>query len=422
MLTFNKSTRDVKTNRYWIPDFSKRFDGREAIARDLADAIRESVAAKTTASGNTSLLLSGGMDSRVVLGGFPSDDLPKCITVGGTQNNEVDVARALAAVVGAEHYFVQRPPNHYPSILTESTLIGGGMYSFQHGHFFGLDIPETDLILHGHGFDYFFQGMYLPSRRRRVFGRPTHAWALATIGSDLVGQYMSEAKYRLKGVDSSSLALPALVAEAKDRLRADLDSVLEPVAGSTSDLYDKWDYLTTSAPGRHYTYLNLLSAGSLAEQRSIAFDNDILDMYYSTPVNIRHGTTLLAETIRNLNPGLLAVRNANTNLRPDLSPMKLTISSWTRGASRRVGLGGSVRSAPAVEDRSWPDSAEIIRQSHSLQDRVDGLRNSPHLESLGVFDQLKLGEVIDTFHSGNGSVSPALLTLVTIDAFLATAT
>lgn len=418
VLAFSKTTGNLRLDRYWSPDFSKRHDGRTAIARDLAGAVKESVARKTADATSVSLLLSGGMDSRVVLGGFRKNDLPLCVTIGESENNEVDVARSLADAAGAKHSFVQRSSTHYADILQESTATGGGMYLFQHGHFFGLDIPETDLVLHGHGFDYFFQGMYLPSHRRRILGRPTRSWALDPIGFDLVGQYISEAKYRLKGVDSTSLLRPELVTEATDRLRADLDAVLKPVSGKTTESYDEWDYLTTGAPGRHYTYLNMLSAGSIAEQQTVAFDNDILDIYYSTPANVRHGTMLLAETTRHLNPALLEIRNANTNLRPDISPFKLTIGSWTRAAKRRIGFGGKKSADPSVNDRSWPTSDSLLRGSGSLQGRVDDLQRSGHLEALNIFDLSKVEKLAEAFQSGNSSVAATLLTVITIDTFL----
>jgi hypothetical protein len=418
VLSFSKTTGDIKLDRYWKPDFSKRHDGRAAIARDLADAVSASAARKTADVSSVALLLSGGMDSRVVLGGFNGSNLPLCITVGEAENNEVDVARSLANVAAARHTFVQRSASHYRDILPASTATGGGMYSFQHGHFFGLDFPETDLILHGHGFDYFFQGMYLPSHRRRVLGRSTRSWALDPIGFDLVGQYISDAKYRLKGVDSTSLLRRGVVTEAADRLKDDLDVVLNSMTGEAVEPYDEWDYLTTSAPSRHYTYLNLLSAGSIAEQRTVAFDNDIFDIYYSTPADIRHGTMLLAETTGFLNPSLLKVRNANTNLRPDLSPPKLTLSGWMRSAKRRIGIGGSDNADPSVSDRSWPAGDSLLRGSDSLLAQIAGLQTSGHLERLGIFDLSQVGKLTETFQSGDNSAATALLTLITIDTFL----
>ncbi|MDP6057160.1 MAG: hypothetical protein QGF24_10365 [Dehalococcoidia bacterium] len=418
LLSFNSNTGATSVDRYWIPDFSKRLDGRKAIASDLADTIRASVTVKTSDATSPSLLLSGGMDSRTALGGFPETDLPHCITIGETENNEVDVARSLANLINADHSFVQRSENHYAKVFQKAVATAGGMYSFQHGHFFDLDIPETDLILHGHGFDYFFQGMYLPSTRKKILGRPSRSYSLDTIGFDLVGEYIEQAKYRLKGINPLDLLKPDFADQATDKLRADLESVLAPTRGNTVESFDEWDYPTTSAPGRHYTYLNLLSAGSIAEQRTIAFTNDIFDIYYSTPAIVRYGTLLLAETIKHLNPRLLEIRNANTNLRPDLSPATLTLKSWTRGLKRRLGAKGSGSSDPSVEDRSWPSGAEIIRNSEELNTRISQLHDSPGLASLQVFDETKIKNLATKAREGNANTAAAILSLLTIDEFL----
>jgi hypothetical protein len=417
-LTFNKASGKISPERYWTPNFQKRHDGRSAIASDLADAIKASTNYKVADSTNPMLLLSGGMDSRVALGSFPKNNLPKCVTIGEVENNEVDVAQSLAKIAGAEHSFVKRPSTHYPDLFTKSSNAGGGMYSFQHGHFFDLPLPDTDLIFHGHGFDYFFQGMYLPTTRKTFLGRPTRSWSLDSIEYDLVGQYIDEAKYRLKGLNPSGLLLPDVMKAATERMRDDLESVLGPIRGQTSEPYDEWDYLTTSAPGRHYTYLNLLSIRSLAEQRTIAFDNDILDIFYSTPAEIRNGTQLLAETLRHLNPKLLEVRNANTNLRPDLSPMKLTLHSWNRGLKRRAGIGTSKLGDPTVADRSWPSESEMLRNSPMLMSRIEQLSDSKSIESLGIFENTKIDSIANELREGQTTRAPALLALLTIDEFI----
>jgi hypothetical protein len=418
VLSFNKSTASVTTSSYWSPNFEKRTDGRKAIASALAGAVRDSITEKTRTSKKTAMLLSGGMDSRVVLGGFPANAQPLAITVGEIENNEVDVARSLAEVSGAEHSFVQRSTSHYTDVVSEAVATGGSMFSYQHGHFFDLDLPETDLILHGHGFDYFFQGMYLPSRRRTLLGRNTRSWALEPIGFDLVGEYIDKAKYRLKGIDPLDLLKPALKEQAADRLRSDLDSVLHPVRSQIANPHDQWDYLTTSAPGRHYTYLNLLSAGSLAEQRTIAFTNSILDIYHSTPADVRHGTTLLAETLNQLNPRLLEIRNANTNLRPDRSPTRLTIDGWLRSAKRRVGISKSSAADPSANDRSWPTDAMIVRNSPELFARIEKLPGSDGIGTLDLFDESKLTDLVNTSRRGDNNAASALLSLLTIDEFL----
>jgi len=420
LIAFNKSTKTISVDRYWKPDFKKRLDHRKVIATDLADAVRRSVTTKTCQTENPSLLLSGGMDSRVVLAGFSEDKLPHCITIGRTPNNEVEVAQSLANLIGAKHSYVTRSDSHHANILTKAVTTGGGMYSFHHGHFFDLDIPQTDLILHGHGFDYFFQGMYLPASRRTFLGRPTRSFALDTIKHDLTGQYINEAKYRVKGIDFLALLRKEHVDQATDRLRADLDSVLATITNLTTDPYDKWDYLTTSAPGRHYTYLNLLSAESLAEQRTIAFTNEIMDLYYSTPTTVRHGTTLLAATIKNLNPRLLEIRNANTNMRPDLSPTRLTLESWKRGIRRRLGSNNSHSTDPSMKDRSWPSDADIVQTLVNQTTQIYNLHNSEALNSLELFDRSKIKSLATNALQGDQNSAGAVLSMITIEKFLST--
>jgi len=418
LLTINKSTGKSESKRYWLPSFEKRQEDREEIAYTLAEAVKNSIKTKTAGSSKVSLLLSGGMDSRVALGGFTGMTQPHCLTVGEFENNEVDVARSLAALTNADHSFVQRSTSHYAEVLAKAVTTGGGMYSYQHGHFFDLDIPPTDLLLHGHGFDYYFQGMYLPATRKKFLGRNTRSWSLAPIDGDVVLHYTNEAKYRLKGIDPTQLLNSEAKAEIQTRISTDLHSTLAPIEQATEDAFDKWDYLTISAPGRHYTYLNLLSAGTLAEQRTIAFTNDILDIYYSTPADVRHGTQLLSETIKALNPKLLTVRNANTNLRPDLSPTRLTIEGVLRGLKRRTGLGGRHSTDPSPEDRSWPTDAMIARGSPSIQDRISNLANSDALESLSIFDKSKIANLVENSNQGKTNGASALLSLLTIEEFL----
>lgn len=420
LLTINKSTGKSESKRYWLPSFEKLCEDREEIANALAAAVKRSIKTKTANSSKVSLLLSGGMDSRVALGGFTGNTQPHCLTVGEFENNEVKVAKSLAKLTKADHSFVQRSPSHYAEVMTKAVTTGGGMYSYQHGHFFGLDIPPTDLLLHGHGFDYYFQGMYLPATRKKFFGKIMRSWTLAPIDGDVVSHYINEAKYRLKGIDPTKLLTSTKKTEIQTKIASDLNSTLAPIQNSTQDNFDKWDYLTTSAPSRHYTYLNLLSAGTLAEQRTIAFTNDILNIYHSTPADIRHGTQLLAETIKALNPKLLTVRNANTNLRPDISPTRLMIDGVVRGLKRRTGINGRHSADPSAEDRSWPTDAMIASDSSSIQERISNLANSDALESLAIFDKSKIRDLIDNSNQGNTNCASALLSLLTIEEFIST--
>jgi hypothetical protein len=263
-----------------------------------------------------------------------------------------------------------------------------------------------------------FQGLYLPSTRLNVLGRPTQAYRLRRLGTNLTRDYLDTAKYRLKGIDTYSVLKRKLRKESRDWLQASIDETLQPVRAIVDEPYDLWDYLNVGSPSRHYTYLNLLSADLITEQRTVAFDNDIFDLYFAIPARIRLGTRLLSKAIQVLDPALLRIRNANTNLDPDLSPVKLTLASWRRGLLRRLSLGKRNSRYPAPADRSWPDTQDLVRTSPRLTERMNRLRKSERLFSLDLFDPDRVTDLVESYDSGDPNPGPALLTLITIDEFL----
>lgn len=422
ILLFDKRSGQLNLERFWSPSFAKRTDGVKAIAADLADATAASIARKTQDASGVGLLLSGGMDSRLVLAGFRERPQPTCFTIGDSFNNEVDVAGQLAATVGASHEFVRRSGSHYSALLTSSARVGGGMYSFQHGHFFGLDISTTnsniDLMLHGHGFDYMFQGMYLPSRQIKILGRGTLGYRLSSIDDDPTTRYAQEIKFRLKGVNVYSLINPDLVQHMRSAIQNTIELITSPIRDDAVEKYDLWDYPTVSAPGRHYTYLNVLSANSLVKQRTVAFDNDIFDLYFSVHAEIRYGTKLLAKTTAMLQPALLEVRNANTNLSPELTGTRLAAVGLARSIARRakINIGG----APGLEstDRSWPTGDELLQSDRQLGDIARQLPGSKSLVGLDLFEMDRIGELIRRFDAGTPGLAATILSLMTIDKFL----
>ena len=419
VLTFDKNTRKITKNKYWSPSFEKQSGSISDIAAGLAEAVKHSVAAKSRGFNDVGLLLSGGMDSRVVLGGFDQANPPNTFTVGTGETLEVMVAQELAMAAGAPHHFLLRNPNHYANILPTAAALGGSMYSYQHGHFFDFTLPiQTDLLMHGHGLDYMFQGMYLPARRRSFMGRQTNNYRL-TPPVSVVDEYLVSAKYMLKGIDPENLLRQELITNARESIRDSIDGQAREIQDTAVDTYDVWDYLTFGWPGRHYTNLNLLSAGTLASQQTVAWDNAIFDQFYATPADIRFGTQLLAETTQILRPELLKVRNANTNLSPKLTGTGLTLANWKRSLLRRTRL--SRPDIREIQVGSWPRDNQILRESETLSERARQLSISAPLLDLELFDQQALKRLVGQFESGHDHLGSVILTMLTIDTFLSAA-
>lgn len=65
---------------------------------------------------NVNLALSGGLDSRIVLGAIPKNKNIKCITYGAKENYETKIAARLASIEGAEFQNFSNYELHFPPL------------------------------------------------------------------------------------------------------------------------------------------------------------------------------------------------------------------------------------------------------------------------------------------------------------------
>ena len=85
------------------------------------------------------------------------------------------------------------------------------MYTIDNALFFGIEkevAPKVDVLLHGHGIDYMFQGMYVPSNTIELFGRPTFFKSKKHLTGNLADYFLENIGYRLKYLDLWEYLLP----------------------------------------------------------------------------------------------------------------------------------------------------------------------------------------------------------------------
>jgi asparagine synthase (glutamine-hydrolysing) len=407
----------VRSERYYRPDFSKVERAGDEWAARLAETLTSAVSRRLRKDEEPGLLLSGGLDSRAVLGAFPDDVTPTCYTLGDGRNNEVEVAAELADAAGADHVFVERPDDYYERFLERSVRVGGGMYTFDHAHFFTLDNHlDVDVLFHGHGLDYLFQGMYLPTTRPSVLGHPTYFERLDEI-SDIVSAYTSRVPYRLDDGTEDEVILDDRSELLETRLHESLNDGLPTGRTDVSEVYDEWDYLHVDNQFRHYTHLNLLSITGIPHQ-TVAFDEELLSLFWSMPARRRAGASAFKQAISHLDPALARIRDANTNLPVEPSPLKLTAVAAGHAVSRRIPGVPQTHTYPSAEDRSWPDRDDLIRNSKKLQSRAEKLAEAGRLGDLAPFHEPSIEQLVADHLSGRADYGAGILSLLTIDEFL----
>lgn len=410
-------------SRYWRPDFTKSGRSEREAGAVFTELLRASVRRRTAdkATKRYGHFLSGGHDSRTVLAAF--DAPPTCFTVSFSDNYEVTCARRAAAAARAPHRFLKLGSDHFLRHLDSLASLCGGMYAVDHGLFVGLEAEverDADVVFHGHGLDYMFQGMYLPTRWITLFGRPTFFRRLTPLTGDIVENFLRKISFRLKNVDLMALVLPAHRRHLSDFLHGSVADVLTGGNDVCQTDGDRWEYLVVHALARHYSQPNIASKLTCAEQRTPSFDNALFDFYCALPAELRLNGQMLRRALWRLNPKLARIPTGNWGIAAGASPAYKTAFLMGRKLLRHA-TGIETFRAPTLADRTWPDRSLYLRDHPDLMAKVREAIRSPELrDTLDFFDWTKIEAGCEEW-ARDSAAAGLLMSLLTLHRFLALA-
>lgn len=415
----------MNLDSYWAPDYTKehRYSVRENGVR-LGQAIKRSITQRTTDGKRYGLFLSGGLDTRTVLSAFPFP--PICFTATSVKegNREYERARELARLKGSQHFHLPVGRDHYSRIIDPSVRLTGGLYTSSCIFIGFRDFlrSKIDVGFHGHGFDYMFQGMYIPARYLQPFSLPLVARRMKCLGEDLVSDFIHTVSYRLKYPHMFRFVKE----EHRRRIRESLHESAKDIYRKALDLsdnpHDHWEYMTFHHLSRHYSYPDYASIHTNVEQRPVAFDNEIYDMYLTLPTEQRFDARVQRAALRYLSPAHAQVPSANDGLPVTSSYVKslYQIRNWALRALR-----GRLKNRPLDdrEVRTWSTIKWRFLNDDYFADRLRNLGDSPNLQRLAWLDTEELRRCIEEFQRNpdmqdSKYLCDAFWGLVNIDLFL----
>ena len=409
-------------DRYWRPDFTKDHSrsvqtaGTALIERLQTSVRRLTSDARPLRYGH---FLSGGHDSRTVLAAFKQP--PVCFTVAFSDNYEVHCARQVAKAVGAKHRFLELADDHFVRYQDAMTRLCGGMYATDNALFLGLQDHiqrEADVVFHGHGLDYMFQGMYVPARLVELFGRPTFFRRLEPLDGDVAAYFMDNVPFRIANPDLTEYLLPDQRAAMRDWLRDSTRAAMEDGADVCKTNYDRYEYLINHALARHYSYPNIATKATCAEQRTVSFDNDLFDLYCSLPAEQRVTAAVMRFAMKGLHRGLARIPSGNWGIAAGASPFYKTASLVGRKALRHL-TGNETLHTPHAEDRTWPDRDQYLASHPGYQALVrEALGSDLLADALPFFDWTKLRAAGNRWMERPSGGAKFLVSLMTLHRFL----
>ncbi|MEQ8247495.1 MAG: asparagine synthase-related protein [Alphaproteobacteria bacterium] len=410
----------TKVRQYWRPNFkNKSRIGVQDAATLLLEGVRGSLRRRTSEEGRYSLFLSGGMDTRLLLSSLESIGKEfTCFTIAAFENREVRVAKEAAAMVGMPHVFVAAPETHYQSTFARAARVGAGQY-VPMCMFIGLEeqiAPYADIGFHGHGFDYFFQGMYLPRWNPRIGGHTLFFRLPQHLPTNIVGHFANSISYRVR--PDHDFFDAAFRKQEEERLRAELDSIYDEALDVADEPTDVWEYLSFSNLARHYSCADHWGINTLLEQRTPSFDNDLYHLYQTLPSSLRFDARIQRTALTLASPQLANLAAANHRFPIRYSSARRTVSQIEDFALRRLGL----REEPGDDrfERMGIPYDHLLKTQWKpfLEDFVKG----PSLEALDFLQRDRLRVYVKDILASPAlpdyGTSQVLVGLLTIDQLL----
>jgi len=351
VFTLDLRTRRLTSRRYF--SFEYRADPNpdpDALAEELAAAWRKAVRRRSLPRlGRIAVALSGGLDSRLVLGCMNDPSRAFAFTCYDAPNRELATARAIARAAGAGFHPIQRSTDYYGEHAPMGVRVSGGMGTFANNHFLGvlepLQAAGQQMLLTGCYCDYLFKG--LPLNRRIRF------WD----GHEVLAPYRHQFYF-----DHWVFETP-LATRARERwdvrfppeLRQDRsDPALFRIETlRTFPLYHEGDNQQRLVPQR------------LVGWSPPATDLEVLKVYCRVPSRLKLNRDLFLRTARRLlaNSPLIRVPDANTGAPLNAPAWREALSwQWLRFQRKLRFLRTSIAS-----DGSWPDWTRYYRQSPALE-------------------------------------------------------
>lgn len=329
----------------------------DEIAEELSAAIESAVQKRTLPIfGKSAVALSGGLDSRTILGAIKDRSNVVAVSFFDEENYEFRIAKNIAAKAGVDIIPLKRDFEHYGKSSEACVKIGCAMGDCFDNHFLGFrdNFKQYGIqnILSGLYFDYLFKALALDRQMVPYMGTK---YRIEKEGNFQFEHYQS---YFVFGTEMSKHAWERM----SDMLPYNNESVLSERTRLEIACRRTIPFCYTSG-----------NAQTVVPQKVLpwylpALDTDVLKVYLKVPVALRMNRVLslrLARIIGGME--MLKIPDANTGSRVDATHFERMVK-WhvdTFWMKLKGYLG--IRKQSMATDGSWPDQYYYMNNSQVIK-------------------------------------------------------
>ncbi len=406
---------NVTQAQYWEMTFEEEMKPESFFVDELAAAIKLSAERRTQGDLRFGLLLSGGLDSRMVLAA--SDKKMVCFTFGDFENREVKLARKIAETRGCKHTFLQRDGDYYSNLVDKAAQIGDGMYSFVHAHGLGFVEQiraECDVLFHGFAIEGYFRGTNLPQRNINFLGASCNIGLEELSEESLPMTVRTMWKYSMYRLNPKQLFVEPYASNLGDVLLSSVESILGETEGHCTNVYDKFIWFDNYYKARNPAFLFEISLRTFVNERNIAFDNDVLDLHLRMPLLFRSNNRIWIRALAKLDSRLAAIPDANSGYSPYLPDyLKWGLTVGGRLAARLHLFASRQPPDPTYTQGSWPNHAELIRHNEKMKNVIYDVLLDPECLDPRIFDIQRINKIFQEQLNGDDMITVLIYRLLT---------
>lgn len=387
----------------WRPHEPDRWpDKRTCI--DAAVAGIESAAAEIGgAASRVGVLLSGGLDSRIVASSISNVAQVEALTYADRPNRESDSAARTAAALGIPHHVVLRDPEFYAYAFEEGQRTVGFEQNTVPCHILSIAgsdlVNELDVIVGGFGCDILLKGAYIPYSMTDVM-RDWYSLGQVCPGKRIGKHNYSQAKARLP------LLRPELADAALER-RVAYESALRDIRPKTAE---EW---IGFYPISHTTSIDSMAAARRFNYDELYFHAGVVDASVMTPWAWKKGLEIMSSLGKHVAPTVARFPHADSGLPATWTyyPLRVASGFYKPQSSNRA----TPPNAPSwLTEGSFVHYANFFRDAPGWQKiRRDALERT---DAVSIVSELVTVDVITTFNhfsADYGSLlDPAILQVI----------
>jgi len=401
--------KQLRIENYWSisdnPQNTSLKNWQDAAA-ELLQKIKRSVSKRLADNAKAGALISGGIDSRLLL------DLSPASTIAATFSNknhphslDTRLAVKIAKLLGHEHVLIEREIDHYAKVAELAVDVNESTRTFIHCHSLGLHQQMLDagiqVVLTGNWWGTLFKACYSIQNSAKYSG---YVYNVNHNEPELLkARYLAKCCYYSKIIQkprNQDLLLLALSKQMKEKTGVVKEKILSELSTlmlhhqeieSCSDYFIIPDLQSWAVMGFQR------SINTVFPDRSPAYDNDLFSLALNIPVSWKKNGKIVRRALKLSNPELARITDANTGIPAGLCPPWSGILWRLRKATRCLSSYFNTAQSESktevfAQNSSWHNMNALLKQSDRYRSIVENTINNLDEE---IFDK----KVITKFFS-----------------------